>query len=262
MSLNELWTTQREAVFGASLVSHPAPRFPLLMKILDACEDLSLQVHPPASVAAPLGGEPKTEAWFIAQASPNARLYAGLRPGTTREIFEQALTEGTVAELAHILRPVAGDCLFLPSGRLHAIGAGLLVFEIQQNSDTTYRVFDWHRLGLDGQPRPLHLAESLASIDFSDWSPGFQPRRTDGQLVACSEFVVRHCRAQQNTVLGTPGENLTVALLSGDLTSSAGTRLQPGDFAIVPAALSASQRRALLSDAETDWLEIAIPAWT
>src|SRR5208282_2442170 len=128
-------------------------RFPLLVKILDAQEKLSLQVHPPAPLAAKLGGEPKTEMWYIAAAKPGAELYAGLKRGVTRRQFEQAIRDATVAECFHRLQVRAGDALFLPSGRVHALGAGLVVFEIQQNSDTTYRVFDWDRVGLDGKPR-------------------------------------------------------------------------------------------------------------
>src|SRR5512138_666986 len=149
-----------------------AGRFPLLIKILDAQDKLSLQVHPPASKAAALGGEPKTEMWYIADAEPGAELYVGLRRGSTRAEFEAKLKTGTVAECFHRLEVKAGDTMFLPSGRVHAIGSGLVIFEIQQNSDTTYRVFDWNRVGLDGKPRQLHVAESLASIDFQDFEPG------------------------------------------------------------------------------------------
>lgn len=147
-------------------------RFPILCKILDAREKLSLQVHPPAHKAAELKGEPKTEMWHIADAAPGAELYVGLKRGMTRAEFEKRITDGTVAECFHRVPVRAGDTMFLPSGRVHAIGAGLVIFEIQQNSDTTYRVFDWHRMGLDGQPRELHVEQSLASIDFEDFEPG------------------------------------------------------------------------------------------
>ena len=145
--------------------------FPLLIKILDAQDKLSLQVHPPRRVAARLGGEPKTEMWFITHAEPGADLYVGLKRGVTRAEFERRIEDGTVARCFQRLRVRAGDAMFLPSGRVHAIGAGNVIFEIQQNSDTTYRVFDWNRVGLDGTPRDLHVAESLASIDFADVEP-------------------------------------------------------------------------------------------
>jgi len=146
-------------------------RFPLLCKILDAREKLSLQVHPPAAKAAGLGGEPKTEMWFIADAAPDAELFAGLKRGVTRAEFAEKIQTGEAAGCCHRIPVHAGDAMFLPGGRVHTIGAGLVIFEIQQNSDTTYRVFDWNRVGLDGKPRELHVAESLASIDFSDFEP-------------------------------------------------------------------------------------------
>ena len=96
--------------------------------------------------------------WFIADAAPGAELYVGLKRGVTRAEFEKKIRDGTVAECFHRLPVQAGDAMFLPSGRVHAIGAGLVIFEIQQNSDTTYRVFDWNRVGLDGKPRELHVA--------------------------------------------------------------------------------------------------------
>ena len=125
----------------------------------------------PASKAAELKGEPKTEMWFIADAAPGAELFVGLKRGVTRAEFEKKIADGSVAECFHRVPVRAGDTMFLPSGRVHAIGAGLVIFEIQQNSDTTYRVFDWNRIGLDGKPRELHVAQSLASIDFNDFEP-------------------------------------------------------------------------------------------
>lgn len=146
-------------------------RFPLLIKILDAQEKLSLQVHPPIAKATELGGEPKTEMWYIAQATPYADLFVGLKQGVTREEFEQKINNGSVAECFHHLPVKSGDAIFLPSGRVHAIGGGNVIFEIQQNSDTTYRVFDWNRLDASGKSRELHVEKSLASIDFSDFEP-------------------------------------------------------------------------------------------
>src|SRR4051794_32709991 len=118
-------------------------RFPLLIKILDAQDALSLQVHPPEHKALELMGEPKTEMWYIADAAPNAELFVGLKRGVTRHEFENKLRSGSVAECFHRVGVAKDDAMFLPSGRVHALGAGLVIFEIQQNSDTTYRVFDW-----------------------------------------------------------------------------------------------------------------------
>ena len=152
-----------------------------MIKILDAREKLSLQVHPPAGKAAELGGEPKTEMWFIADAAPGAELFVGLKRGVTRAEFEKKISEGSVAECFHRIPVHAGDAMFLPSGRVHAIGAGLVIFEIQQNSDTTYRVFDWNRVGLDGKPRELHVAQSFASIDFNDFEPKLVGNKFSGE---------------------------------------------------------------------------------
>jgi len=170
------WLMENHA---ADLLGRAKPqrgRFPLLIKILDARDKLSLQVHPPAASAATLGGEPKTEMWYVAEAAPGAELYAGLKRGVTRAEFERKIKTGAVAECFRRVSVRPGDALFLPSGRVHALGAGLVIFEIQQNSDTTYRVFDWNRPGLDGKPRELHVPQSLASIDFNDFEPALLPR--------------------------------------------------------------------------------------
>ncbi len=254
-SLHNLWQNERVPIFGQSLKEHPSPTFPLLMKILDASEDLSIQVHPPESVAAQLGGEPKTEMWFIAHADPEAKLYVGLREGADRPSFERSLRDGTVADVVNVIEAKTGDCLFIPSGRLHAIGKGLVIFEIQQNSDTTYRVFDWNRVGLDGKARQLHIDESLQSIDFNDHHIEMAQPDAQGQLVTCPDFTV----AQKSDVthLGTPGENLTVAVLQGQLTLS-GTTFGAGDFFLLPACMNEDARQ-IVTTPETTWLEIQIP---
>ena len=171
-------------------------RFPLLCKILDARDKLSLQVHPPARKTAELKGEPKTEMWFIADAAPDASLYVGLKRGVTRAEFEKKISDGSVADCFHRIPVRAGDTMFLPSGRVHAIGDGLVIFEIQQNSDTTYRVFDWNRVGLDGKPRDLHVAQSLASIDFND----FEPKLVETNL-SLADGKIQKQRARQRSVV-------------------------------------------------------------
>jgi mannose-6-phosphate isomerase len=223
-------------------------RFPLLCKILDAREKLSLQVHPPASKATELRGEPKTEMWFIADAAPDASLYVGLKRGVTRAEFEQKISDGSVADCFHRIPVKAGDTMFLPSGRVHAIGDGLVIFEIQQNSDTTYRVFDWNRVGLDGQPRELHIAQSLASIDFNDFEPklvenkfqrekNFQAR----SLVQDPLFSVREIKVETvgKISLGQPQLRI-IAVVKGALTMSDGKNpvtLSPGQFGLIPACV-------------------------
>jgi mannose-6-phosphate isomerase len=229
-----------------------AGRFPLLIKLLDAQEKLSLQVHPPAAKAAALGGEPKTEMWYIAQAEPGAELFVGLKKGISRPEFEAHLKHGTVAECFHRIPVKSGDAMFLPSGRVHAIGAGLVIFEIQQNSDTTYRVFDWNRVGLDGKPRDLHVAASLESIDFQDFEPGLLPKEASMSqmgkvrpLVNDPLFKVEWVQAEANAnVAFRPGEMQVIGLLTGGLQIGDEAALAPGQFCIIPASLKNLQARA------------------
>lgn len=223
-------------------------RFPLLIKILDASDKLSLQVHPPESKAPHLGGEPKTELWYIAEARPGAELYVGLRHGCTREQFTQKLKDGSVADCFHRLRVKAGDAMFLPSGRVHALGAGMVIFEIQQNSDTTYRVFDWNRTGMDGKPRDLHVNQSLESIDFFDFEPGplsatelavsknVRSLLRD-ELFSVDLAVLQGAEALPFSsglmrIIGVVRGELDVRYPSGNLT------LSPGQFCLIPAGLT------------------------
>src|SRR5467141_2356134 len=185
-SLHDLWVNFREELFGAV---PDAPRFPLLIKLLDAQEKLSLQVHPPPEIAESLGGEAKTEFWYVFAAEPNAEIFVGLRKSMTRDQFEDALHSGTVADCLHAIRMKNGDAMFLPSGRFHAIGAGNLLVEVQQNSDTTYRVFDWNRSDDDGAQRSLQIEEALQSIDFNDFEPEVIPPVGE-RLVQCPHFAV------------------------------------------------------------------------
>jgi len=247
-TLNDLWCHHRREIFGGSLADHPSPRFPLLIKVLDCSDDLSLQVHPPADVAPALQGEPKSEMWYFVDVAPGAQLYAGLRLGVTRPQFEEALARGTVADCVFAIQPAAGDSLMVPSGRLHALGAGLLVFEIQQNSDTTYRVFDWNRLGLDGHPRPLHVAESLQCIDFNDFEPSVRGGSEAGPLAECPHFRVD--RRVPDATPATPGFHLIMAL---EPLTWAGVAVNPGSVALWPAIHAASP--AITGGA---WLEIQV----
>jgi mannose-6-phosphate isomerase len=234
------------ALLGAA----PAPggRFPLLVKILDAEDQLSLQVHPPAAIAARLGGEPKTEMWYVAEARPGAELFAGLRRGTSRAEFEQRLRDGTVANCFHRIPVKPGDALFLPSGRVHALGAGNVIFEIQQNSDTTYRVFDWNRVGLGGRPRELHVRQSLACIDFSDFEPPLVSAEWSAQgsvqvrrLIENALFVVDQVRADGPAQCPvTPGAATILGVLRGSLTAQGGgedVTVATGGFCLLPAGL-------------------------
>ena len=155
---------------GRDLLGTAAPeadRFPLLFKIIDARANLSVQVHPTAEAARRLGSECKNECWHLLAADPAARLYAGLTPGTTPRTLRAALVAGTAEALLAPHPAVAGQTLFIPGGLVHAIGAGCLIYEVQQNANTTYRLYDWKRVDAAGRPRPLHIDEALASIDWT-----------------------------------------------------------------------------------------------
>jgi mannose-6-phosphate isomerase len=227
-------------------------RFPLLIKILDAREKLSLQVHPPAGKAAELKGEPKTEMWFIADAAPGAELFVGLKRGVTRAEFEKKISDGSVADCFHRVPVRAGDTMFLPSGRVHAIGDGLVIFEIQQNSDTTYRVFDWNRVGLDNKPRELHIAQSLASIDFNDFEPKLAGDNFTGDdkiksrsLVLVPLFNVEHLKIKSGvSVKLKPRKLQIVAAVRGELevkSDSLSVKLSAGQFCLIPASLKQTE---------------------
>ncbi len=232
-TLHDLWTQQRESVFGTGFADHP--RFPILIKVLDARDDLSIQVHPPVHLASDLGGEPKTEMWFIADCDPGAKLYVGLKHGVTREAFEQSITDGTVEQCVHAVSPQPGDSIFIASGRLHAIGAGFLIHEIQQNSDTTYRVFDWNRLGLDGKPRQLHVSQSLASIDFDDFEPAMDTPDGD-TLATCPYFQTdRKSLTAGETITNPDPERFSIlSVVEGALESISGRRFTKGQFMLLP----------------------------
>lgn len=175
-------------------------KFPLLVKLLDANKPLSVQVHPNDAYAnihenGELG---KTEMWYILDAGPGAYLIYGLKPGVTPASFREALQAGRLETCLHQLPVKAGDAIFIPAGSLHAIMDGLLLAEIQQNSDTTYRVYDWNRVGADGKPRPLHLDKALEVINFDQVEPGpFPPRLVEEDnslrreiITACPYFNV------------------------------------------------------------------------
>ena len=240
LSLHELWTRHRSEIFGER--APHTPRFPLLIKILDARDRLSIQVHPPAGVARELSGEPKTEMWYIAHADPGAVLYVGVTPGIDAAAFQRAIDTETVEQVIHRLPVRSGDFIFVPSGRLHAIGAGLLIFEIQQNSDTTYRVYDWGRLGPDGKPRDLHIEQSLKCVDFTDNEPSLGEAR-DGVLVSCAHFTVGETVLAPGSCAphGAPGEFSIISVVEGDAMLGE-MRLVAGDVVLVPAALAADAR--------------------
>ncbi|MGJ8635129.1 MAG: type I phosphomannose isomerase catalytic subunit, partial [Luteolibacter sp.] len=232
-SLNDLWTNHREEIFGKNLPD--SERFPLLIKILDSADDLSIQVHPPADIAPSLNGEPKTEMWFIADAKPGSKLYVGLKNGATKETFETSIAEGSVADQIHAITPTPGQSIFIESGRLHAIGGGFLIHEIQQNSDTTYRVFDWNRTDDQGNPRDLHVAESLACINFDDHEPEMDTQNGN-TLATCPHFTttLHHLEKGETIANPTPDQFSLITVVKGTLENHHTT----GQTLLLPASAS------------------------
>jgi len=244
LTLREVLERHGAAIMGPAWP--PQRPFPILVKWLDCRERLSLQVHPPASVAPALGGEPKTENWFVARAAKGATLIVGLNPGVGRAEFERAIESGLTEGCVRVLPVASGDSILVRSGQVHAIDAGNLILEIQQNSDTTYRVYDWGRTGLDGRPRQLHVAESLSSILWDEPAP--EPVRAaplDATLAECEEFRIRRVvlKAGGRLHFAAGEEPRLLGVISGSLEGSgaledSGTLLEMGDNALLPYAAS------------------------
>src|SRR5436189_1147939 len=233
-TLHELWTQYRDEIFGEAPDSS---RFPLLLKLLDAHDKLSLQVHPPEKIADRLGGESKTEFWYIAGADPGAERYLGFRESLTLDQFMKALRDGPAADYMHKIQVKTGDAMFLPAGRLHALGAGNLLIEVQQNSDTTYRVFDWNRVDDKGKQRQLHIDQALQCIDFNDVAPKLVEPQGE-LLVRHKLFEVQKWNLAGPREISSRGSFAIVCCLTGSLRCG-DADLSPGEFCLVPASLQA-----------------------
>ena len=237
--------------YGRSLLGTRAPdpaRFPLLFKLIDARDRLSVQVHPNNENAQHTGGEPKTEMWVVLDRTPGASLYAGLTESATPAALRAALADGTAAEQLVQLEVEPGQALFIPGGLVHAIGAGCLIYEVQQNSNTTYRLFDWARTGADGQPRPLHIEESFKTIDWSLPAPQMldpAPRESDdgnlwSDMVSCDFFTLRKLDLEAPLRVTLDRSSFhALFVTAGRLTVTAGNEshaLAAGSSALIPAS--------------------------
>ncbi len=242
-----------EELYGPGAPAGWLKRFPLMVKIIDAAEDLSVQVHPDDAYAAAqgVGDSGKTECWVILEAAPGAELINGVRPGVGREEFRAAAELGTVAELL-VRQPVwAGDVIFIPAGRVHAIGRGIVLAEFQQPSDVTYRVFDWNRKDASGRGRELHLERALECIRFDGrWAEaggkGVIRRDTTvtvESLAECPQFWLQRATVVRGeTVFSTSDGFRCVMAVAGQGSlaapqlSSEIVELRPGRTVIVPVA--------------------------
>ena len=251
VKLSEIYQSRPAELTGRT----PAPgeKFPLLSKFVDSSRLLSLQVHPPDSFALEHDHEyGKTECWYVVHAAPGAEIIRGLAPGTTREQFSEGLKTGEVDNLIRRYPVKTGDFIFMPTGVVHAICEGTVILEIEQNSDMTYRLWDWGRLAPDGKPRPLHLEKGLAVIDFADRSPDkiegvsyFEAGNRVTHLASCRYFSVELLELSSTCRVDTGGKSfvlLTVVegclKVSGD--SGEEVSAVKGDTVLLPARPSSS----------------------
>ncbi len=236
--------------FGSGLTGTRAPdprRFPLLFKLIDARECLSVQVHPDESGARLTGGEPKTELWVILDSRPGACLFAGLRDGCDPDHLQRAIADGTADRLLVRLDADPGQALFIPGGLVHAVGAGCLIYEVQQNSNTTYRLFDWNRTGPGGGKRTLHIEAGLRSIDWSLPAPQLVSPVTESEnngnrwsmVSRCAFFTTRRLEAISPERVNLDGSSFhAIFTADGTLELSAegeSVQLAKGASALIPA---------------------------
>jgi mannose-6-phosphate isomerase len=242
MSLRQLMTAHRHALLGPAADRFTV--FPWLIKLLDANDWLSVQVHPDEEVVKTRwpGESAKSEAWFVLDAKSDSRIYAGLQSGVGEAELRYALKQGNVADCLHAFTPKVGDFVYLPAGTVHALGAGVLIAEIQQTSDATFRLFDWNRVDSEGKPRALHIEEALASIH---WQQGaVDPIRVNGnlsngrqRLLACPYFEIDWLRAAKTLTLGGLGRMQALIVAQGHGHFPNGEFAMPGDVWILPAAM-------------------------
>ena len=246
-TLRELQRTRGRELLGRA---GDRTEFPLLLKFIDARDHLSVQVHPDDALARKLAGmaHGKTEAWVVLDVEPGSRICAGLANGVTREGLEAALAAGQMADVLHTFEPAVGDCVFIPAGTVHAIGAGLAVFEVQQTSDITYRLYDWGRVDpKTGQPRELHVDKGLACTDFSigPRRPAWPALEHTGpvsreRLVRCDYFTLYRYHGSQSFIHEGGGVGTVLVGLNGDVAVRSGGReewLRPGGVLLIPASL-------------------------
>ena len=232
--------------FGAVLMGTKTPdptRFPLLFKLIDARDKLSVQVHPNNANAVLTHGEPKTEMWYVLDRVQGSSLYAGLRKGTTPDVLRAALSDGTADKCLTEVQVNPGDAIFIPGGLVHAIGDGCLIYEVQQNSNTTYRLYDWNRVAADGKSRPLHIEESFKTIE---WDNARMRECANARianfkaLVSCTFFQVGKLALAGCTSITHDGTTFTALFVeNGNISVEAGgetVQLTKGMSCLIPAA--------------------------
>ncbi|MAT72825.1 MAG: mannose-6-phosphate isomerase [Planctomycetaceae bacterium] len=261
-SLGELVRLREDELLGRHA---GVDRFPLLLKLLDCNRTLSVQVHPNDAQGAELDPPDlgKTEAWVVVAADPGSIIYAGLKAGVDRDELAAAVEAGESDRCLHQIEAKPGDCVFIPAGTVHALGAGLVIAEIQQASDTTFRLFDWNRVGADGQPRPLHIEQSLEVTDYQRGPVAPQTPQAIApwreELVRCDKFVLERWTLDEPTEIGGGDQFHIVLVIEGAATLAgdpAGQPLAAGQSALIPAA---SDARTITPAGKTVLLTMRLP---
>ena len=258
--------------FQAQLMGSLAPRFhrfPLLLKFLDAREMLSVQVHPSDAhkELLPQGETGKTEAWVVIEAEKGSRIYAGLEPGTTAADLRQSLADGAIVDRLNCIVPAPGDAVFIPAGTVHTLGGGVVVFEVQQNSDVTFRLYDWgHVDAKTGKPRPLQIEQAFACINFNGGAGGLSVPRVETAapikrelLFDCEAFRMERALGNVVFTVGAMAEPRALICIDGSGQVEHGRILYPvskGDVWLLPAEAGVC---AFRPSGYVTLLEIAIP---
>lgn len=232
--------------FGTDLIgakNNPEDGFPLLAKILDASDWLSVQVHPNDEQARALEGDPrgKTEAWVILAADEGAQLMIGLKPGTSRDVMADAIRDNRLEDFIVYANVKVGDVLYIPANTVHALGPGLLIYEIQQSSNITYRLYDWGRVGLDGQPRELHIEKGVQVSNLDSLPDVTHP---EGELIVDGDYfqTLRHSLDQVKLIIPTNGNFHSLTCIEGEITITSDgyddVTLYHGQTGLIPACIS------------------------
>ncbi len=270
-TLHDLVKQFGKALHGDVALVGAQGQFPILIKFLDAREDLSVQVHPPQSYAdSHPGAHLKNEAWYVFQHDPGARVLKGLTPGTTRELFEQSIKDGTCESKLRAIPVKNDDCYYLPSGTVHALGAGCFVAEVQTPSDTTYRVFDFDRVDPStGQTRALHVRQAMDCIDFTGIEPAQTHKRHEAgffttvtRLAQAPQFTIEKVRMNEGVSQKIPYDQPVVwIMLSGEVSIAvknipAPTKIGKGSTVLLPASM---HEPVVTASNDSVWLEVTFP---
>lgn len=247
-TITELAQEYKGALLGEKVYAKTGTEFPLLIKFIDARDDLSIQVHPDDALAAERhnGSKGKTEMWYVVQADEKAHLMSGLTKKITPEEYAAKVADNTITDVLHDYNVAAGDVFFLPAGRIHSIGCGCFIAEIQQTSDITYRIYDFGRTGLDGKPRELHTELSKAAIDYTvleDYKTAYnEVKNAENEIVSCEYFTTSLYDLTEPVTASVKEHDSFMIVIctggNGQLTDSEGNTvtLRQGETVLIPAA--------------------------